>query len=193
MADVKAARKELARMQRSLRQWLDYRTRVDAAVAGTGPAKYGAASAQLARDQYRDPEVEAVLATQLDMLLRQVMPAGATLPTDAPALARLALTLPDAGSPQAQAGVGAFFTNPLLLGLLVGGLLLFQTISSWADVAKEREHYACIKAGACTDTGFWLKAGVVGAAALYAWHKTTWLDFLKSKGKPTTLVRARRR
>jgi hypothetical protein len=44
-------------------------------------------------------------------------------------------------------------------------------IKTAADVAKDKEEKACIQAGACTDYGFWLKAGGVTALLWLAWRE----------------------
>jgi hypothetical protein len=65
--------------------------------------------------------------------------------------------------------------------LIVGGLLLAVTtaVKTAADVAKEREHYACIQAGACTDYGFWLKWAGIGTLAYFAWNDMGVGDMVK--------------
>jgi hypothetical protein len=56
--------------------------------------------------------------------------------------------------------------------MIVGGLLLAitVTVSSIANVAKHKEEIACRQAGACTDYGFWLKAGGIGMLVYLAWQ-----------------------
>jgi hypothetical protein len=69
--------------------------------------------------------------------------------------------------------------------VIVGGLLLAVTtaISSYADVAKTQEQYACIQAGACTDYGFWLKAGGIAMLGWFLWTQTSLKDTVRSLGK----------
>jgi hypothetical protein len=43
-------------------------------------------------------------------------------------------------------------------------------IRTMAEVAEEKERLACVQAGACTDYGFWLKAGGVAALVWVAWQ-----------------------
>lgn len=73
--------------------------------------------------------------------------------------------------------------------LIVGGLLIAVTtaIKTAADVAKDSEEKACIQAGACTDYGFWLKAGGVTALVWFAWRELGVGDVVKS------VVRSKRR
>lgn len=173
-SDVQKARAELGRMRGSLSAWLKYRELNDAVVAGKASTSKPRAFAVAVIEQSRDQQAEQKLAKQLYVLLAETMP-GVELPDanlqvnpdGAVQLARLALYGPPAKGNQAQ---GAWYTSwPVLI---VGGLLLSVTtvVTSMADVAKEREHYACVRAGACTDYGFWLKAGGIAALLYVAWH-----------------------
>lgn len=91
------------------------------------------------------------------------------------ALAQIALQGGTAlSSPSATGSIWSSAAHPWLWPvLIVGGLLLVTTtaIKTAADVAKDREEKACIEAGACTDYGFWLRAGGVAALAWLAWEK----------------------
>jgi hypothetical protein len=171
--DVKQAKLELDRMKRSLKGWLKYRTLNDAVMAGTAPTKKPRTYATTVIAQSRDVVAEQRLATQLAVLLAESFP-DATLPDSSVAtnpqaavqLAQIAINGPGASSPQAQ---GYVWLWPVLI---VGGLLLAVTtaIKSAADVAQQKEQDACIEAGACTDYGFWLKAGGIAALAWVAWE-----------------------
>jgi hypothetical protein len=179
--DVQKAALELGRMRRSLRSWLKVRALNDRVLAGTvaqirTPLPY----AQRVIAARRDMAAEQDLATKLAALLGEILPdallpnADLTAnPNGAVQLAQIAITgqVPvQAASPQASAG----FTHPWLWpALIVGAVLLTITtaIKTAADVAKDQEEKACIEAGACTDYGFWLKAGGVLALAWFAWRE----------------------
>ncbi len=65
--------------------------------------------------------------------------------------------------------------------------MVTTAIKTAADVAKDSEEKACIMAGACTDYGFWLKAGGVTALAWFAWRELGLGDTIKS------LIKSKRR
>lgn len=171
---VSKAKIELDRMKRSLASWLKYRKLNDAVAAGSAPTKKPLAYAQTVIAQSRDWGAEQKLAKQLHVLLAESFP-GAQLPDPdvqknpeaAVQLALMAINGPGTAtsSPVTQDG----WMWPVLI---VGGLLLAVTtvVRTLADVQKEREHNACIQAGACTDYGFWLKAGGVAALVWVAWQ-----------------------
>jgi hypothetical protein len=179
--DVQRAAAELARMRGSLASWLKYRALNDQVTAGTAKVRRPLAYAQRVVAQ-RDMAIEQDLATKLSVLLAALMP-GQTLPVadlsvnpaGAVQLAQVALAGPSTlSSPSPTGGILSAGGHPWLWPvLIVGGLLLVTTtaISSAADVAKNQEQTACIEAGACTDYGFWLKAGGVLALAWFAWEK----------------------
>jgi hypothetical protein len=82
---------------------------------------------------------------------------------------------------------GGLFTgaSPWLWPVLIVGavfLAVTQAISSAADVAKDHEEKACIQAGACTDYGFWLKAGGIAMLAWLAWNKLGGREIFTRKG-----------
>ncbi|MEO6382479.1 MAG: hypothetical protein ABIO35_10895 [Nitrobacter sp.] len=172
--DVQRAKLELDRMKRSLSAWLKFRTLNDAVIAGVAPTTKPMGYARTVVLQNRDTAAEARLAQQLYVLLTESFPDAVipipdtTASTDiAVQLARIAINGPSAmRSPQAQGGIPWLW--PVLI---VGGLLLAVTtaISNAADVAKQKEQVACIEAGACTDYGFWLKAGGVAAIVYVGW------------------------
>lgn len=167
--EVQRATAELARMRRSLTAWLKYRALNDRVMSQRGSRCM------------RDPSVEQDLATKLAALLGQVLP-GQRLPEadlslnpqGAVQLAQIAIQ--GGRVTQSPVATGNFLSaagHPWLWPvLIVGGLLLIVVtgIKTAADVAKDREEKACIEAGACTDYGFWLKAGGVVALAWVAWN-----------------------
>lgn len=181
-----AAQREIARMRRSLRGWLNYRRINDEAAAGVRKAKSPAFLLRKTLKRDRDWKGEQKLADDLHLLLSHVYPESALPsasvtqdPNAAVKLAEIALGKAPAGvsAPTAQ---GVF---PILI-LAVGGVILFTAtsyISNRAEVQKEKEHYACIKSGACTDYGFWMKAAGVTVLFYFAWEK------LGVKGRVQTL------
>ena len=188
--DVSKAKAELDGMKRSLRAWLKFRTINDNVMAGTlTQIKKPLGYAQRAISSGRSKATEQDLADKLSALLTELMP-DVTLPNanldvnpnGAVQLAQVALTgmIPPAASAvdpsnvgsQPLSGIGT--THPWLWPvLIVGGLLIGITtaIKTAADVAKDQEEKACIEAGACTDYGFWLKAGGIIVIAWFAWKE----------------------
>jgi hypothetical protein len=180
-SEVKQAAAELARMRSSLAAWLRYRTLNDRVLAGTTSVRKPLGYAQRVVAASRDLAVEQDLADKLHALLEVVL-SGQDLPNadlrsnpaGAVQLAQVAIM----GGTQVAAPVatGGLFTvgaHPWLWPvLIVGGLLITITtaIKTAADVAKDHEEKACIEAGACTDYGFWLKAGGAAVLAWMAWH-----------------------
>jgi hypothetical protein len=177
-------------MRHSLKSWLKYRQWNDDVVAGTRPTRQPRAIAVRIAQQ-RDWATEQNLADHLHALLSEVMPDAAlpepdvkANPSAAVQLAQIAISgkaPPTTAGPQAQGS-----TPPWLWPvLIVGGLLLAVTtaIGSMADVAKTKEEYACIQAGACTDYGFWLKAGGIAALGWFLWTQTSLKDTIKSWGR----------
>lgn len=175
-SDVARAQAELERMKRSLRGWLKYRLLNDAVVAGTAPTKKPRGYA-IAVISNRNMTTEAKLAQQLYVLLTESFPDAdiplpdvTVNPNAAVVLAQMAIspTPPPAASAPIAAGMAAW----LWPVLIVGGLLLAVTtaIQSQAEVAQTAEQTACIEAGACTDSGFWLKAGGIAMLVYVAWQ-----------------------
>lgn len=191
--DVQKAAAELAKMQRSLRAWLKYRLINDSVLAGTiSQIKKPLPYAQRVVRANRDMQSEQDLADKLYALLSQLMP-GQTLPNAnvttnpqaAVQLAQIAISGAQGQVMQSAAATGSFLATPqhpwLWPVLIVGGLLLVVTtaIKTAADVAKDQEEKACIEAGACTDYGFWLKAGGVAMLAWVLWEKAGVGDAVK--------------
>jgi hypothetical protein len=179
--DVQAAAAELARMRRSLVKWLKYRAVGDQVLAGTARVRKPLAYAQRVVATARGEGFEQDLATKLAALLGALMP-GQPLPSSdltanpmgAVQLAQIALQGGGvAAGPTATGSLGAASHPWLWPVLIVGGLLLVVTtaIKTQADLAAQQEQNACIEAGACTDYGFWLKAGGILFLAWFAWEK----------------------
>lgn len=168
-SDVARATHELAKMKRSLTSWLEYRMKNDAVMAGAAPAK----RPQMLEASL-DRSAERPLAERLHALLSEVLPDARlpdpSSPNAAVELAKIAIHGASAMSGPIPQGA---LNIPWWPVIIVGGLLLAVTtaIHSYADLAKERERYACIQAGACTDYGFWLKAGGALVVAWFVWEK----------------------
>jgi hypothetical protein len=172
--DVQRAKVELDRMRGSLKGWLKYRTLNDAVAAGAAPTKRPRALAREIISQSRDWDAEQKLARQLYVLLSETLPGVqlpdaniATNPQAAVQLAKIAIDGPTPSSPQTQGAIAWWWP-----AIIVGGLMMTITtiIKTQADVAKEKEHNACIAAGGCTDSGFWLKVGGVSMLAYVLWN-----------------------
>lgn len=176
--DIEKARVELERMKSSLRGWLKYRLINDAVMSGAAPTKKPRGLAQAIIVGQRSSGAEQQLAKQLHVLLSESFPnvalpspdLGAN-PNAAVELARIAIDGPPGNQmvPTPQGFLPLLLTWPVLV---VGGVLLAVTtaIKSSADLVEQRERYACIQAGACTDYGFWLKAGGVAAIGYVAYQ-----------------------
>lgn len=190
--DVQVAAAELARMRRSLAAWLKFRALGDRVLAGTVVPRKPILYAQRVIASSRAEGFEQDLATKLSALLGALMP-GQRLPQadlsvnpmGAVQLAQIALQGGAvARSPSATGNLGAAAHPWLWPVAIVGGLLLVVTtaIKTSADLAAQKEQNACIEAGACTDYGFWLKAGGVLFLAWFAWEKMGVSDLVKKKG-----------
>lgn len=186
-AQAQAAKAELVRMRASLARWLKYRTMNDALAAGANvpqpllknPRAHRAPAAvialRLAQGRRGD---EAELAAQLHQLLSEVFDA-ATLPDPdttknpkaAVQLAQIAISGAVPGESARPAAAGFVWLWPLVI--IVGALVfvIATAIKTNADAAAERERLECIKSGACTDYGFWLKVGAIGFISWFAWDR----------------------
>lgn len=176
--NVRRAKAELDKMQGSLRKWLKYRTLVDQVASGNATTSKPVSYAQYVASSQQAQRSEQELATRLSLLLAQVYP-DMTLPnasvvanpSAAVQLAQIALGQMPA---QQAAPVTTSGMAPWVLPVIIASALLIgitTAIKSAADVAMEKEHDACIEAGACTDYGMWLKWGGVVALAWFAWEK----------------------
>lgn len=188
-AQAAAAKAELAKMRKSLTAWLKYRGINDQIASGQGAAvpsplfrKPGTAAPlpavmtiRLRRDR-ADDELE--LATQLHALLSEVFDASSLPDPDvtknpqaAVQLAQIAISGVLPGATPTPGAQGFVWLWPLVI---VVGAIAFVTITairSAADSAEEKERLACIEAGKCTDTGFWLKVGALAVAGWVVWDK----------------------
>lgn len=184
-SDKQRAEAALRQMQRSLRGWLTYRRRMDNYVAGrvtppmlfrrAKPLPPSAVAATLRRDRYRG---EQDLADTLHALLVETGCPAAALPASnvasdpdaAVKLAEIALAgkCPSEATVMQATGIVWFALAIPIAGVV---LVISQMIKSKADVEKERERLRCIEAGACTDSGFWLKVGAIAVTGWLAWDK----------------------
>jgi len=162
-ADMTRASTELAAMRGSLVRWAKRRALNDQ----RGVVVPGRAA------------IEQDLAAKLHALIAEVMPdahlPNADLRSNPSAALELAQIAVTGKAPVMQSSPSAMGAVPPWLwpALIVGGVLLTITtaIKTAADVAKDAEEKACIRAGACTDYGFWLKAGGVTAIVWFAWKE----------------------
>lgn len=169
---VAAAKRELAKMKSALKSWLKYRQRVDEVATGKRKGKVPPGLA--AKMMSRDYEGEKKLAKDLWVLLSEMYDTQSlpdpNQPNAAVALAKITIAGElgkNTEGPQAQGFI------PILI-VTVGAVLLLSIttfIKNRAEVQKEKERLECIKVGACTDTGKWVKIAVVGAAVWFAWEK----------------------
>lgn len=183
---AKASKVELDKMRSSLAAWLKYRRINDQIAAGKGPlppllkrpgAKRSGAAAFAQRMREQRATAEGRLAQRLHQLLSEVFdpaslpsPDVAKNPDAAAQLAEIAIAgkLPGERATAAD-GLGFLFFWPVIVVAGVIAFVITTKIRSDADVAMEREKYECIKQGACTDTGFWLKVAAVGGVGYLAY------------------------
>lgn len=187
-AQAKRSKLELQRMRGSLASWLKYRRINDAVAAGQpvpapllkrpGARRSPTAELMAALHSQRAAH-ESVLAMQLHQLLSEVFdpqslpdPDVGKRPTAAVELAEIAIAgkLPGEKTvtPTAQ---GFIWLWPLVVVVGAIAFVITSSIRSSADVAKEKERLECIKQGACTDTGFWVKLGAVAFVGWIVWDK----------------------
>ncbi len=168
---------ELTRMRRALAGWLKYRVANDEVASGKRSGKIPPGLAKKFVEDGRDWGLEQRMATRLHQLLAESLDSS-TLPDPdvgrdrnaAVKLAAIAVT----GKAPAGAGpqpTGLFWLWP---AVIVIGIVMFTIvfkIRSDAETAQEKERLACVKAGACTDSGFWLKLGALAVIGWLAWDK----------------------
>ena len=189
VASPAAAKAKLQSMKGSLKRWLHSRSILDDYVAGkrkpapgflrrpgVKPTPPSVVAQTINQNRYR---IEQDLATDLHALLVQSGADVNQLPSpdvsrDVDAAAKLAAVviespLQGGGQAQAQGSLGSLW----LVVIPVAGavLILSQLIKSKADLAARQAELQCISAGACTDSGFWLKVASVAVVAWIAWDK----------------------
>lgn len=159
------AQSQLAKMKRELRRWLKYRKMNDEIIEGKRPSKVSPEYLL----KMRDYSTEQRIATRLHLLLSEVFdnqklpdPDIKKDPDAAVKLALIAISgkLPSETSTPESQGI-IWFVWPLIALATIATIGLVTKISSDAETARERERLECIKAGACTDYGFWIKLASV--------------------------------
>lgn len=180
-AERALAERKLRSMKRSLKEWLMFRQRMDDAATGRIKAKVPASVIAKTLPHTRDWQAEQRLALRLHALLSEVMDANQLPhpditkdPNAAVKLAKIALsgqTPGEAAAPSAQGFLPVVFIWPIVIIVGMAMFTIMTKISSDADVAKEKERLECIKVGACTDSGFWLKMGGIAVVAWIVWDK----------------------
>lgn len=178
---------EIQKMRTSLIEWLKYR-RINDELASGKPLpspllkKPGARRSPVAvfaqqLHAQRGAE-EGKLAMQLHQLLGEVFdptslpsPDLTKNPNAAVQLAEIAIAGKVPGELKAPTPQGIVWLWPLVIVVGVIAFVITSAIRSSADVAKERERLECIKQGACTDYGFWLKVGAVAFVGWIVWDR----------------------
>ncbi len=184
-----AAKVELGKMRRALTEWLKYRAINDQIAAGQAaqvpspllkkpgatPPVPAVMALRLSRDRVDD---ELELATQLYALLSEVFDAQSLPdpdvtknPNAAVQLAQIAINGALPGEQVAPAAQGSVWLWPIVVVIGAIAFVAITAIRSAADVAKEREQLECVKAGKCTDSGFWLKIGALAVVGWIVWDK----------------------
>ncbi len=188
-SQAQAGKAELAKMKRSLTSWLKYRAMNDQVAAGRAsamptpllrtpgatPPAPAVMALRLRRQRFAD---ESDLAAQLHTLLSEVFDAASLPdpdvqknPNAAVDLAQIAIAGKLPGEGAAPSAAGFIWLWPLVIVVGAIAFVITSAISSAADVAKEKERIECIKAGKCTDTGFWLKIGSIAVIGWIVWDK----------------------
>lgn len=191
---VADAQVKLDLMRGTLARWLKFRAMNDAVLSGAFvPTKVPVALAKQDIAASRSRANEQALANQLHALLERVLPNAAlpnpnlaANPSGAAQLAQIAIT---GQAPVLQANpqaMGGFFGSPYMWPvLIVGGVLVavVTAIRSAAEVAMDAEEKACIRSGACTDYGFWLRVGALAFVGWFAWEKLGVGEYTRRKLK----------
>jgi hypothetical protein len=172
------AETEIKKMRKALVGWLRYRELNNAVAEGRAKAKVSPGLAKKMVETGRDWGLEQKLAAELHVLLSETFDAGQLPspdvyqdPNAAVRLAQIAISGKLPGEAVAPGPQGLFWLWP---AVVVVGLVLFTIvfkIRSDAETAQEKERIECIKMGACTDYGFWLKLGGVALLGWIVWDK----------------------
>ena len=182
----KKADAQLRSMKSKLTRWLKVRKHMDKYAAGlvppatlrkpgTKPVPPQVVAASLKPERY---EGEQDLANAVYNLLVETGVSPAAIPSPdvkkhpdaAVHVVEFALqgkAPSEVNGPQAQ-GVVWF-----VLAIPIAGIVFFLShmVSKKAEVEMEKERLRCIEAGACTDSGFWLKIASMGVIGWFAWEK----------------------
>jgi hypothetical protein len=92
-------------------------------------------------------------------------------PNAAVELAQIAIAGKLPGEAPTPDAAGVIWMWPLVIVVGAIAFVITSSIRSKADVAKEREKYECIRAGHCTDSGFWLKLGAIAIVGFIVWDR----------------------
>lgn len=181
-----AARRELKDMQGALKKWLKYRQLNDDVASGKIKTKVPREIAALRLSQNRDFEGEQKLANELHALLSEVFD-SASLPdprlgknvSAAVKLAKIAIAgkLPSDVDNSSAAGFVWLWPMVIVLGMVA--FTITSVVKTQAEAQAEKEHTECIKSGACTDYGFWLKVAGVAVVGWILWDKVGLGDRIK--------------
>lgn len=166
--DKLEAQRAIQAMKSSLKAWLRFRKKNDDIVAGKVKTKFPTAVATQRVLQGRDWAGEQRVANDLYALLSELYDARmlpspnlATNQNAAVQLAEIVITgkLPNGATAPVEQGL-----IPLIVlgGLGFAYLAYSRKVAGEVELQKEKERLACIRAGACTDYGFWLKWGAIG-------------------------------
>lgn len=180
---AQAAQRELRAMRSALQGWLHYRNLNDQGARGAAAlpllrrpgANGGPGPAHLELD--RGPR-EQRLATNLHRLLSEVFgPEGLPdpdlrrNPQAAVQLALIACAGKLPGEARQASAVGFIWLWPVVIVVGAIAYVISSKIRNDAETAQEHERLECIKAGYCTDYGFWLKVGAVGFIGWLVWDR----------------------
>lgn len=180
---AQAAQRELRAMRRALQGWLSYRSINDRAARGAAapaPLRRPGVHAVLGAGDLRlDRQArESRLALNLHRLLSEVFgpdglpdPDVQRNPEAAAQLALIALAGKMPGEAQVPGAVGFIWLWPVVIVVGAIAYVLSSKIRSDAETAQEHERLECVKAGYCTDYGFWLKLGAVGFLGWLVWDR----------------------
>ena len=170
---------QLSKMKRELKGWLKYRKINDEIIGGKRASKVSSQYLLKMRDWDREQRI----ATRLHLLLSEVFdgqklpnPDVKADPNAAVKLATIAINgkLPaETSSPQEQGLIWFFW--PIAALATIATITILTKISSDAETARERERLECIKAGACTDYGFWIKWASILFMGAWVYKNRQWL------------------
>lgn len=168
----------LDKMRGGLKKWLKFRQINDAVADGTREAKIPSYIAAQRLPRVRDWALEQRMADDMHALLSEVFdskdlpdPRINKNPQAAVQLAKIVVSgrLPEEAQVHSEQGVIWLWPAVALAGIVAATLI--YKIRSDADTALEKERIECIKSGACTDYGFWIKVGGMAVVAWFAWEK----------------------
>lgn len=182
-AQAQAAQRELRAMRRALQGWLHYRNLNDRGARGEAQRallrRPGAAALLTTGELKQDRQArEAKLALNLHRLLSEVFgpeglpdPDVARNPEAAVQLALIACAGKLPGDAKTPGAVGFIWLWPVVIVVGAIAYVISSKIRNDAETAQEHERLECIKAGYCTDYGFWLKVGAVGFVGWLVWDR----------------------